>query len=306
MRCSIIMYHYVRPAATDFTRNLKSLDVRDFRSQLDRMEATFHFVTPSDVMDAVLKGSSLPSNSVLLSFDDGYIDHYQFVLPELVSRNLKAVFFPPTGAVFEGRVLDVNKIHFVLAAENIDRLVDKLQAFLCAVHGEKSTLILENLHTRFYTPGVYDDPKTNFFKRTLQHGIPEDLRASFIDDLFRENVTVDESAFAQQLYVSPKMLIEMQDSGMTIGSHGHSHYWLNKISDSEKHNDIQKSLDYLSPLGLISDQFWFCYPYGGYDVNTISTLERLGCGVAVTTDVGVAICNSADRLRLPRIDCNEI
>ena len=32
---------------------------------------------------------------VAVTFDDGYKDHFTYVLPELVKRNISATFFPP-------------------------------------------------------------------------------------------------------------------------------------------------------------------------------------------------------------------
>ena len=42
-----------------------------------------------DFVNAELAGEKLPKNSIVLSFDDGYIDHYNFVLPVLKKNKIK-------------------------------------------------------------------------------------------------------------------------------------------------------------------------------------------------------------------------
>ena len=37
---------------------------------------------------------NIPENSCLLTFDDGYKDHIDYVLPELMKRKLQGSFFP--------------------------------------------------------------------------------------------------------------------------------------------------------------------------------------------------------------------
>ena len=49
-----------------------------------------------------------------ITFDDGYKDHIDYVLPELKKRGLQGSFFPPAIPIIKGSLLDVNAIHFIL------------------------------------------------------------------------------------------------------------------------------------------------------------------------------------------------
>ena len=57
---------------------------------------------------------------LLLSFDDGYIDHYKYVVPTLVKNKIKGCFYPPIN-IFKGKLLNVNKIHFILNFLGIEK-----------------------------------------------------------------------------------------------------------------------------------------------------------------------------------------
>ena len=68
----------------------------------------------------------LPANACLLTFDDGYRDHFEIVFPRLVGRGAgRGSSFPVARAARDHEVLDVNKIQFVDrrggAGDNIQR-----------------------------------------------------------------------------------------------------------------------------------------------------------------------------------------
>ena len=67
---------------------------------------------------------NLPTGACLLTFDDGYIDHFETVFPILAENKIQGCFFQPAKAILAHEVLDVNKIHFILASAHKD--IDKL------------------------------------------------------------------------------------------------------------------------------------------------------------------------------------
>ena len=60
-------------------------------------------------------GKVLPENACLLTFDDGYLGHYITVFPELARRGWSGAFYPPVVALHREQVMEVNKIHLILA-----------------------------------------------------------------------------------------------------------------------------------------------------------------------------------------------
>src|ERR1051325_5850171 len=112
---TIVMYHYVRPLAGTRFPGIKGLSVDDFRSQLAYLSANYHPVAVADVVHSLRTGDTLPSRAVLLTFDDGYADHYEYVFPLLHDHRVPGAFFPPVDPVKHASLLDVNRIHFILA-----------------------------------------------------------------------------------------------------------------------------------------------------------------------------------------------
>ena len=124
---NIVMYHYVRPIKESAFPNIKGLELDGFKRQLDYLSSKYYFLTAEDVIDAVTNDKELPKDSCWLTFDDGYKDHFLYVLPELRKRKIQGSFFPPVKPVNERIMLDVNSIHYILASStNIIELIESL------------------------------------------------------------------------------------------------------------------------------------------------------------------------------------
>lgn len=122
-RLYISTYHYTRDLRHSRYPKIKGLDVALFKQQLDFLEQNFSVVRMEDVMEAADGGKELPDDALLLTFDDGYIDNFTVAFPLLMEHGMQGSFFIPGKTFAENTLLDVNKLHFVLACAPIDRLV---------------------------------------------------------------------------------------------------------------------------------------------------------------------------------------
>ena len=84
------MYHYVRPFSEDFPY-LKNLSFENFKKQLDYFNKEFGFVKKNEFVDG-FNGKTIPQG-VVLTFDDGFSCHYDFVFKELKKRDLWGMTF---------------------------------------------------------------------------------------------------------------------------------------------------------------------------------------------------------------------
>ena len=303
----IVMYHYVRPLKGSRYSNLKALELEYFRGQLDFIQQHCQVVRMEEVIAAARGQGALPPKAVLLTFDDGYHEHHEHVLPLLVERGFQGSFFPPACAVREGRVLDVNKIHFTLASgANPSDLVSEIFTAMDENRREYGLKDNADYFATYSTESRYDDPEVAFIKRILQKGLPEPLRAPLIDRLFRHFVTEDEKAFASELYMNADQLRELHAAGMFIGSHGDQHLWLNTLSLDEQRREIDEGLDFLAELGVSTRDWVMCYPYGGYNDSLLTLLREKQCALGLTIDVGLADISLDDPLLLPRLDTNDV
>ena len=77
------MYHYVRPLARTRFPEIKGLDLEDFRAQIRYIDRHYHVISTSELIAALDGEMDLPENAALLTFDDGYADHYDYAMPIL-------------------------------------------------------------------------------------------------------------------------------------------------------------------------------------------------------------------------------
>ena len=109
------MYHYVRDLKNSRFPEIKGLDLHLFVEQIKYIIRHYNPVIMEEVINSIENSDKLPPKAILLTFDDAYIDHYLNVFPILDANKLQGSFFPPAKAISENTVLDVNKIHFILA-----------------------------------------------------------------------------------------------------------------------------------------------------------------------------------------------
>ena len=307
-KVTIVMYHFVRDLKHSRYPEIKGLESNDFIEQVEYIRRFYTVISMQELMAAASPdGNELPTNALLLTFDDGYADHFANVFPVLNNLGLQGSFFPPAKAILEHKVLDVNKIHFILAS--VDEKAEIIQTIFADIRDNQSRYGLESpeiLYKKLAIAGRYDTADVIFIKRILQKGLPEQLRARMIDRLFRELVTKDEASFARELYMSVEQLEFMRRRGMFIGSHSYDHYWLDSLSKEEQNREIDLSLEFLGRIGCDLGQWVMCYPYGGYNDSLLSLLAEKKCRIGLSVNVGIADLEYENPLSLSRIDTNDL
>ncbi len=303
---TIVMYHYVRPLKKSKYPKIKGLELTAFKGQLAFFQKHYQPVTMEEVISAVKYGTKLPSHALLLTFDDGYQDHYQYVFPILLELGWQGSFFSPGITLFEHKVLDANKIHFILAAvDDIELLVTKLIALL-KLHDQDRVLPSgEDYYRSLAISSRFDDKNVMFIKRMLQKKLPLSIRNQILDTLFKEYVSEDEDSFARELYLTLDQLRQMKQKGMFVGGHSHAHGSLTHMNQKQQLHEIKSSLNLLKTIGAATKDWVMCYPYGEYDDSLLSLLKKNQCAVGVTVKVGIADLDKDDPLQLPRFDTND-
>ncbi|MBC7869914.1 MAG: polysaccharide deacetylase family protein, partial [Chitinophagaceae bacterium] len=96
----ILMYHYVSPLPpnADQVRVGLTISPEIFRQHLQYLrDQGYSTISLYELHNALITGTSLPPKPIILTFDDGYIDHYTIVLPLLREFGYTGTFFIITG-----------------------------------------------------------------------------------------------------------------------------------------------------------------------------------------------------------------
>jgi peptidoglycan/xylan/chitin deacetylase (PgdA/CDA1 family) len=300
-----IMYHYVRPddPARLFFRHLP-LD--KFRAQLESLASRFHLLSLEEWDRCLATGNTI-ENGVVLTFDDGVIDHYRFVFPEPRRRGIPGFFYVSTKPLETGDLLDVHRVHLLLGAFGGP-------AALAALKKHLKDGMLSHDHVREFHERTCrwqtNDECTREVKRTLNYLIDYSVRPRLMQALMSDFFE-DQASLAREFYASPDQLREMANGGMVIGSHTVNHYCMSKLQVREQAGEIAGSFAFLERILGRAARKTFCYPYGGFHSFTTETerlLDEAGCQFSFNVEPReIAPADLLHRKQaLPRYDCNTV
>lgn len=304
---TIVMYHFVRDLKHSRYPKIKGITINEFKEQLSYIENYYHFVTIKDCIDAIYFNKDIPINAVLLTFDDAYIDHYLTVFPLLNEKKIQGCFFPSARTALENKVLNVNKIHFILAtAPNPGVIIEDIKLFLKELSNEYNLNSYKYYFKKLAHVSRFDPKEIIFIKRLLQVELEREARDIVADRLFSKYVTKDEVSFAREIYMDIEHLKCMVRNGMYVGCHGYDHYWLNALNPEEQNREIKSAIDFLSTIDAPIDKWVMSYPFGAYDDSLIDILKENNCIMALTAKVDIAQLSKNNAYTLERLDTNDL
>jgi len=301
----ISMYHYTRDLLHSRYPNIKGMDIDVFKTQIEFMNKNFNIVSMEQVIEAVKGGDNLPEKALLLTFDDGYIDNYIYAMPILEENGVQGSFFIPGKTFATHQLLDVNKIHYIMASADIHLLLKDVIERMDYYRGKEfDYLSNDELWNEYAVDTRFDGKEVNFVKRMLQTALPEKLRNIISSELFAKYVGVSEETLAYELYMSEEQIRTMKRHGMYIGPHGYDHYWLANLPEEQMKADIDKSLEVLDEF--IDSKNWVMnFPYGNYNQKVLEYIAYRGACMGLSTEVRIARIGVDHILALPRFDCND-
>ena len=93
----VLMYHHVSPSAGMITTS-----PANFERQISCLARSGYRSLTCDEFASFLQGKPVPKKSILITFDDGYLDNYVYAYPVLKKYGMSAVLFVSTGLIGEG------------------------------------------------------------------------------------------------------------------------------------------------------------------------------------------------------------
>ena len=300
--CTIVFYHYVRDVERTPFPGIKGLSIDRFVGQLDWLQNRFDVIDGAAFERALLSGGGFDMPTALLTFDDGFIDHYEHVFPILRSRGLGGIFFVAGATLREPPLLlNVHKTHFLLSQLGADGFSQQVGA---ALEREGVTVAASESREGIYR---YDEAPDVRIKRILNYEAPYPVADRVLSAVFQRHLGSSE-AFARRLYLSSTQVREMADGGMTFGFHTETHPVLSRLTRDEQRAELQNGLALIRTL-TGQDSASFCYPYGfphTYNADTLAVLRECGYSMAFNTARRDAVIGVDPRYELPRFDTRDV
>ena len=93
----VLMYHHVSPSP-----GLVTVSPATFRAHMEWLSRNGWRTLGARELEAFFQGQPLPKKSVVITFDDGYLDNFVYAHPILAEFQLKAMLFVVTGWLGDG------------------------------------------------------------------------------------------------------------------------------------------------------------------------------------------------------------
>lgn len=277
-RLIVLMYH--RVLAQPDAYRAGDVDVVAFDWQMATLKRYFNVLPLTEAAER-LRGGSLVSRAVAITFDDGYADNVEIALPILQRHNLHATFFIATAYLDGGRMWNDTIIEAVARAR-----------------GDQLDLTSINFGTHAITDAGQRIQAVKELLGRLKYLDPQDrLRKS------EAIAAIAGQPLPDHLMMTTEQLRKLSAAGMSIGAHTMSHPILARISDTEAQREIEGSVKFLSKA-LGQEIQAFAYPNGrpgtDYALRDVEFVRNAGVRVAVSTAWGHSRANT-DRHQLARI-----
>lgn len=270
----VIFYHYIRKTSR---YKVHALSVDSFEREVDFLLDNMPPLDPDEVIHCVKTRKKI-RKGFLLTFDDGFKEHYDVAYKYLKTKGLSGIFFPNILPLIESKVPLANQLQVLVGNMEFERLTELIMHLLSE---RFSRFSFSELPKSPYYIKRMDNNRINDLKYFLNFTLPWKISQDLINDIFNQYIT-DNGSFIHENFLTLEQIKEMSDNGMVFGGHTVTHPYLTICDKDIKQREILDSINFIEDITESKSSF-FCYPYGHYDHGCIEILKNSEVEVAFTT-----------------------
>jgi peptidoglycan/xylan/chitin deacetylase (PgdA/CDA1 family) len=278
--CAVLTYHRViDPDATPETYPGLCVRPAELEAQLREIRRHYEVIGLADLLAMRRHGERLPSRSVLLTFDDAYLDFASNAWPILDSMSLPAVVFVPTSFPDRpGLAFWWERLYQLLVLAGPRGLVETPVGRL---------------------PVASDRERRTAFRRLRDFAKSADQAT--VEALLSDLADAIDAPPAQGQVLGWEALRRLATEGVTLAPHSRSHRLLPQLSDDELREELAASRSDLErAIGGVPPAI--AYPSGATDTRVRAAAGAAGYEIGFTTQRGVNHLDPPDWLALRRIN----
>lgn len=282
----IINYHRItdpKKSDNDFNHSMFGPTPNELRRELTWMKECGTAISEADLIAYMQGNGSLPRNSFMVTFDDGYRDNYELALPVLRELKIPAIFFIPTQAIEERTLGWWEHVYWYLKQT------------------KRNEITLRG--TNYQVPR----PVTTLgdrFNDMLKFGTAED-NEKFLKELAAAcEVTAPPKELCDKELMTWDQIRDCSSHGISIGAHTHSHRVLATLDVETQRQELTESKRLLEER-LGHEVHSMAYPVGGYEHFNQETMElarQCGYNLAFSFLTGTNQANSLESYDIKRLD----
>jgi peptidoglycan/xylan/chitin deacetylase (PgdA/CDA1 family) len=299
----ILMYHRVVPEGTSahdqpwlLFRSLPGIVVSPemFKRQIAFLTEHFSVISLETLIEHIDNKKSPERPSVVMTFDDGWRDNYEYALPVLKHASAPATIFLSTGFVGTTRIYWPERLLYLFGHG------DRTKLSVSDLPQELLSAKLETLLTEM-TAADSDALKSQLEEciKILKSARPE-AREELMAALLKQFWPNGAEQISERVVLDWNEIKMMQMENISFGSHGVNHELFTKISGDEAERELRESAGTIVAR-LHPEILTLAYPNGNHNEAVRRCALELGYRCAVTVKRGVA-STTGDIMTLPRIN----
>jgi glycosyltransferase involved in cell wall biosynthesis/peptidoglycan/xylan/chitin deacetylase (PgdA/CDA1 family) len=281
-RLAVLTYHRIaepdsRPRPAPGTL---SATPSEFAAQMEFLAGNYRVIGMGDLLDLIRKDRTIPPRSVLLTFDDAYLDFEEHAWPVLRRNGLPVTLFVPTGFPDQpARVFWWDRLFQAFAGATTDRVETPLGRFDWSSYGDR----------------LRSFRRVRERVKRMPHREAMMLVDRICDSLGDSHATPGVLGW--------EALRTLAREGVTLGSHTRSHPMMDRIAPEDAREEIVGSIEDLKreigPVAPVPPVL--AYPAGRFDGRVARVVAESSVELAFTTEPGINEVRRSDRLRLRRV-----
>lgn len=265
-KAAILMYHRILDLPVDPYNLAVSPD--NFAQQMEFVKRFYQPISLLELAEAV-KTNSVPRNSIVITFDDGYFDSYSHAYPILEALQIPWTLFVASDLIGSANNAWWDELdHAMLQTPNVpEHLELNIQGQL---REWTMTTAQERLDAYFYV-------------HRLLLPLPSVERKKVINHLFQWAGLKRKQRSKYRMMTVSELEEVARSEFVDLGGHTKSHPYLSSLPVEEQFKEIAGGQEALQ--NKTSDSIsmsTFSYPYGNYTDETVEMVQEAGFEAAVT------------------------
>ncbi|HEV8291858.1 MAG TPA: polysaccharide deacetylase family protein, partial [Tepidisphaeraceae bacterium] len=275
---TILLYHSIPTVqGAEWIDPANAMSPELFEAQMDFLAHRRQVISMSELVQRVKNHHTLDAGTVVITFDDGYLDNLQVAVPILQRYRLPAIFYLATNAINQG-FLWIDQLHTMFQRRTRHQL---------------------RLETG---SGSLDIPAT---RSAIYRAIADVLSRADVEQRHFILTSIQEQL--QPSAAPPRLMLNWDEArqlnkqypAIEIGLHTADHLDL-VANESLAEEQIERSqLDLERQLGIRAKHFSF--PYGRFSVHSQNVIRDLGLESAVVAGANCLIDAGSNPFALARI-----
>ena len=260
----ILAYHRVNPRY-EFPSDVPLTSLEDFEEEIRYLTRKYRVIPLMELCRNLTNPDRIPSDAVVITFDDGYRDNYRYAYPILQKYGAPATIFLATGHIGSGTPFWWDRLGYAVHKTAQERLsLNGLGAYSLKTDRER-TVALRTISAKL--------------KR-----LPDDEKNLAIEELVRRAGLDAPLELGREIVLSWDEVREMARNGISFGAHTEHHPILTRLSPDEARREIVQSQRRIQEK-LDVPVNTFAYPNGwpkdyNEEIKSVLKENRFICAVA--------------------------